>query len=355
LRRCARRFSKRLEPGSHTLRVRSVGRGGALSQIVAVRVRVRLPLPELVVDYTVSVGAGAGVPAPDGVSVWVPVTSSGALVRILQPDGAVMSRTILGVPSTSVGALDTAHADARSSAARDIWFASDAGARIVRVDHGTGATTGSVVVPSRPGGMTSGVTGPVSAAIWAFHFLQGTVSRIDAATAAVSSFQVDGARATGIAWHDGSLWLLTTQPAQVLELDPVTGAVRRSVDLRPPFVRAPSSVDTWSLAPASGALWATLPNYGALARIDLRRGQVRYVRIPYGRPFGVSVGPGGAWVATDRAVLLLDETTGALEAGTLVPSASRTGFVSIVFGNAAAWFTNYDRGTLTRVRAPGAP
>jgi streptogramin lyase len=166
---------------------------------------------------------------------------------------------------------------------------------------------------------------------------------------------VDGARATGIAWHDGSLWLLTTQPAQVLELDPVTGAVRRSVDLRPPFVRAPSSVDTWSLAPASGALWATLPNYGALARIDLRRGQVRYVRIPYGRPFGVSVGPGGAWVATDRAVLLLDETTGALEAGTLVPSASRTGFVSIVFGNAAAWFTNYDRGTLTRVRAPGAP
>jgi hypothetical protein len=53
--------------------------------------------------------------------------------------------------------------------------------------------------------------------------------------------------------------------------------------------------------------------------------------------------------------LLLDETTGALEAGTLVPSASRTGFVSIVFGNAAAWFTNYDRGTLTRVRAPGAP
>ncbi len=36
-------------------------------------------------------------------------------------------------------------------------------------------------------------------------------------------------------------------------------------------------------------------------------------------------------------------------------TSSRTGFVSIVYGYGAAWFTNYDRGTLTRVRAPGTP
>jgi hypothetical protein len=34
---------------------------------------------------------------------------------------------------------------------------------------------------------------------------------------------------------------------------------------------------------------------------------------------------------------------------TLPPTANVSGFASIVFGDGSAWFTNYDRGTLTSV------
>jgi hypothetical protein len=33
----------------------------------------------------------------------------------------------------------------------------------------------------------------------------------------------------------------------------------------------------------------------------------------------------------------------------LLRTANETGFASIAFGDGSAWFTNYDRGTLTRV------
>jgi sugar lactone lactonase YvrE len=93
----------------------------------------------------------------------------------------------------------------------------------------------------------------------------------------------------------------------------------------------------------------TLPNYSAVARLDTATHALRYVRTPYGRPFGVAVGGGSTWVATDHGVLRLDPSTGTPTGVALLPAASRSGFASIAFGGGAAWFTNYDRGTLTRV------
>ena len=119
--------------------------------------------------------------------------------------------------------------------------------------------------------------------------------------------------------------------------------------------RRRSLIDTWSLAFGDQAVWAALPNNGGVARIDAVSGEVRYVRIPYGNPFVIAVGAGSAWVATDRAVLRLDGRTGALQAAAFVSSANRSGFVSIAYGFGAAWLSNYDRGTLARVRAPGTP
>jgi hypothetical protein len=342
---CARRYSESLLPGQHTLRVRSVGRGGRLSRVVKVGVRVRFPVPELVLETPVSVGPGAGVPAPHANGIWVPVTSDGSLVRV--QNGAMVARTTVGVPTTDTGMLDAAVADDRSSVTRAIWSASDAGGRITAVTPSTAAPAARFDVASRPGGLTA-----TERAVWAFHFLQGTVTRIDIPTMTARRFEVPGAHATGIAWRDGSLWLLSTNPARVFELDPDTGAVRRTIELNPPFARRRSLVDTWWLSAGAG-LWATLPNHGAVARIDPQGGSVRYIRIPYGDPFGIDAT--GVWVATDRAVLQLDPTTGELKAAALIPAADRTGFVSIRAGYGAAWLANYDRGTLTEVRAPGSP
>jgi hypothetical protein len=63
---------------------------------------------------------------------------------------------------------------------------------------------------------------------------------------------------------------------------------------------------------------------------------------------------GSAWVATDRAVVRLDAATGAALGASTFPVADRSGFVSIAYGDGAAWLTNYDRGTLVRVTAASA-
>jgi hypothetical protein len=76
---------------------------------------------------------------------------------------------------------------------------------------------------------------------------------------------------------------------------------------------------------------------------------VTYTRTPYGRPFGVAVGGGSAWVATDHGVLRLDGVTAKPTGVALLPSANLSGFASITYADGAAWYTNYDRGTLTRV------
>ncbi|HET7759338.1 MAG TPA: hypothetical protein VFK62_05405 [Gaiellaceae bacterium] len=54
-------------------------------------------------------------------------------------------------------------------------------------------------------------------------------------------------------------------------------------------------------------------------------------------------------MATDHGVLRLDSATGNTMGAALLPAASQSGFASIAFGDGAAWYTNYDRGTLTRV------
>jgi streptogramin lyase len=125
--------------------------------------------------------------------------------------------------------------------------------------------------------------------------------------------------------------------------------VRRSIDLSPPFAPAYSVIETWWLAYGGGAVWATLPNYGAVARLDTASGTVAYSRIPYGRPFGVTAGGGSAWVATDHGVVRLDGVTAKPTGVALLPTADASGFASISYADGAAWYTNYDRGTLTRV------
>jgi streptogramin lyase len=336
LHRCAARYSQRLAPGAHVLRVRAVGPSGSLGRVTTVRVRVLEPIPALTVGASIVVGEGAGVPALGGGAAWVPTTGDGALARLVE--GTVVSRTPFGPRPPTGGFLDSA-----VFANGAVWIASDAGARIGRVDPASASVTARNEVAERPGGLTAG-----GGAVWAFHFLQGVITRIDAASAAKSTLTVSDARATGIAFGAGSVWLLTTAPA-VSELDPETGAVRRTIQLRPPFAPTRSFIESWWLAFGEGALWATLPNHDALARVDAATGAVRYVRLRQGRPFGVAVGDGSAWVATDRAVVRLDGATGAVVGASQLPLADRSGFVSIAYGERAAWVTNYDRGTVVRV------
>jgi streptogramin lyase len=338
---CRARFSQRLLPGRHTLRVRAVGKRRALSRVVAVKVTVELAYPQLAAAGPIRVGAGAGVPAAVGGSVWVPLTGTGDLERVDPATGSVTARAHVGSPSPAgSGFLDSA-----AAADGSIWSASDEGGTVARVDAASGAQTGTIQAGNRPGGLAVG-----DGAVWAFGFQGPDVTRIDASTGATRTVHVDGASAAGIAYGAGSLWVLSLNPAaRILEVDPASGAVRAAITLDPPFSSSHSLIDAWWLAYGDGAVWATLPNYGAVARLDTATHTLRYVHTPYGRPFGVAVGGGSAWVATDHGVLRLDSSTGRPTGAALLPAASRSGFASIAYGDGSAWFTNYDRGTLTGV------
>jgi hypothetical protein len=341
LHRCPARYSQTLTLGAHVLRVRAVGRRHTLSRVTTVRVLVTAPVPVLQVRPPVAVGPGAGVPATSPGSVWVPTTGDGMLVRVTS--GTVAGRTTVGVPGSS-GDLDTALAIGTR-----IWTASDAGDRIAAVDRSTGAVVQTIPVDDRPGGLVEGNSG----LLYAFHLQHGTITRVDTATGTATRLQGPNVSATGIAYGfvgSGSLWLLTT--SQLLELDPTTAAVRRTIPVQPPFSARHSFIETWWLAYGDNALWATLPNYDAVMRVDAISGQAQYFRLNYGRPFGVAIGAGSAWVATGRAVVRLDEHTGAILGAASLPTANLSGFVSIAFGYGSAWVTNYDRGTLTEVPNP---
>jgi streptogramin lyase len=226
-----------------------------------------------------------------------------------------------------------------------VWAASDAGGTIARIEPATNAVTARFTTAPRPGGLAAG-----GGFVWAFHFLRPTVTRIDVATNAIRTFDVAGLSATGITYADGSAWLLSERPARVFRLDPATGAVQRTIAFDIPFPARRSVVETWWLDHGEGAVWATLANNRGLARVDVVTGTVRYVPIAYGEPFGVAVGGGSAWAASDRAVWKLDAATGEAQAASLIPRGGGPGFVSIHYADGTAWLTTYERGTLVRVR-----
>jgi streptogramin lyase len=333
LHNCPARYSERLTPGSHVLRVRAIGHGGAMSPVVTVRVRITVPYARLTAGSPVRVGAGAGVPAVDGGSVWVPLTESGELARIDASGGTITAKTRVGAANGGAGFLDSAIA-----AGGSVWYASDAGGTISRVDASSGAPTATIPAGPRPGGLVAGV-----------GFLGSDITRVDAATAAARTVHIEGVHATGIAYGGGSLWVLSSSPARILQVDPDSGATLATFELQVPFARGFSSIESWWLAYGEGGVWATLPDYEAVARLDVTTKSFRYARTPYGRPFGVATGAGSAWVATNHGVLRLDGATGAPTGVALLPAAASSGFASIAYGADSAWFANYDRGTLTRV------
>jgi len=147
---CRARFSQKLFPGKHTLRVRAVGKHRALSRLVTVKVVVKVAYPRLAVASPIQVGAGAGVPAAAGGRVWVPDTETGDLERVDPAAGSVTHTTHVGSPAPGGGGyLDSA------AAGGSIWSASDAGGTIARVDAASGAETSTIQAGSRRVGSPS--------------------------------------------------------------------------------------------------------------------------------------------------------------------------------------------------------
>jgi streptogramin lyase len=279
------------------------------------------------------------VPAVGEGAVWVPGTGDGTLARV-DPSGTVTGRfpVVIATPAAAEGFLDSA-----VTAAGSVWVASDFNARIARVDPATGAVLASIRVPPRPGGLAAG-----AGSVWAFHFLSSAVTRVDAATGFVHMLEVPGAQLVGIAVAGTDVWVLSLGPMRLLRIAPASGAVLATVALTPRVAPVRSFIQAWWLAAGSdGALWATHPDFDAVTRAAA--GAVTTVPTRRGKPFGVAVGEGGVWVATDRAVVRIDPARNVVTGAGVLPPQSATGFAQIAVGLGAAWVAGYDTDALYRV------
>ena len=295
------------------------------------------------VSARIAVGRGAGVPAVDGNAVWVPATKLGSVVRVDVAGKRVVKSIKLGAPPRFTGYLDSA-----VIAAGSVWVARDVGDEIDRIDPARNRLTARIKVDSRPGGLAVG-----GGYVWAFHFLGPYVTRIDATTGAKRVFTIQGAAGTGIAYDAGAVWLLTATPSSVIKLDPGSGAVLARVPIVPPRPPKHGIVDTWWIAAGGGSLWAVNANYDRVTRVDEATGKaVASVSVPVSIPFGVVVYRGAAWVAGEGKVVRVDPATNRVAGVVTLSRSSRPVFTQVAAGPSGLWATDYDAGTLYRLRVP---
>jgi YVTN family beta-propeller protein len=168
-----------------------------------------------------------------------------------------------------------------------------------------GGATGPLVIEPRsvvridpagnqPVAVVRGQYGPVAVgegAVWIANTTDGTVSRIDPGTAAVTRTVSTRGAPLGIAVGEGTVWAWSSfeGEAKLTEIDPATGRVR--------FVQGLGYPDPAGGAVGFGSLWLSvndLGGQGALLRIDPQR-IVAITSLP-GKPGAVAAGEGAVWV-----------------------------------------------------------
>jgi streptogramin lyase len=164
--------------------------------------------------------------------------------------------------------------------------------------------------------------------------------RIDPATnRAVVAVPV-GAGPERVAVGEGSVWVANTTDRILVEVDPKTNVVLRTVDVA--RVGRPTL-----LAAGEGAVWIADRGPGVAARelwrYDPQSGELAALPTVRIAPFGIAVGLGSVWItdALSSAVLRIDPRSGAVTgAFPLVVSGSYPDVSFPVVGAGAVWFVD---------------
>jgi hypothetical protein len=264
-----------------------------------------------------------------GKSAWVACKEQSRLVRVALPGGRQTANVRLDRPVIavavglgSVWALDsgstlyrldlrTGRVARRSrldaTAAYNVWIgggaiwvADDQGASVLRVSPSTNKVVAHIPVGDGPADMVFSGT-----QAWVVTHRDNTIFRVDVATNRATRLGTVGsgnAAVERLALLGGSLWA-TGRGAPLLEVDPATGAIRRSIEVDG------TGID---VVAASGALWVPvrtqavdetgLPTMTAVRRVA-RDGAVTTVATARGRVdvHGLAVGLGAVWLADNSS------------------------------------------------------
>lgn len=218
-------------------------------------------------------------------------------------------------------------------------------------------------------------------AVWVTSAPDGTLSRIDPGTEAVSGEPIRLPRGiTGVTIGGGSVWVSSPRRGEVLRVDTDSGQVTTRIDVggRPGAIVTGGGriwvaddagggvtainvaggrifqrgiaphVAPLRLAVGAGGVWVSSATTGAVRRIDLSTATAG-APIPAGRgPAGVTVGGGLVWVANSRAdrVTRVDPATHTL-VGLPIPVGERPGGIDA--GTESVWVANSADGTVSRI------
>jgi len=150
-----------------------------------------------------------------------------------------------------------------------VWFASED--RLNAVDPDSGKLLGAIDVPARAGTAFDGKH--------LYQIAKGHIQKINPANGQVLSSiptpSVDDN--SGLAWAEGSLWVGQADARKILQLDPQTGTVLRSI----PSERIVTGV-TWVEGELWHATWAD-NDESDLRRVDPKTGEVlEKIELPAG-------------------------------------------------------------------------
>ena len=187
--------------------------------------------------------------------------------------------------------------------------------------------------------------------VWVLNRDDQTISLIDAATRSLVKTFAIGATPADLAVGAGHVWVGDSVASAVLELDPETGVVLRTISAPPltPPQRRPGRPLGGGVAVGLGAVWFLSGN-ATLTRIDPRTGRVssriRHRGLASSDTPSVAVGEGAVWVSSCCSVVTgIDPATNTVAAvveGFWGPSAAGLGGV---------WLAAADDGLLWRLKS----
>jgi hypothetical protein len=204
-------------------------------------------------------------------------------------------------PHVGVGTVD--FAVDRSS----VWVISSRERRLRRVDLESGRRIGA---PTSLSGTPIAVAAdPGRAAVWIgitgdSPRREGRLVRVHARTGKVLKEVTLPRRVTQLVALPGAVWVLARNAPELLEVDPTTGAVRRTIEL--------PAEHTSFLSYGERMLWATVRDDDQLIRIDPRSGDYGTLSLSE-NPAWVDVHDGHAWVALNGSNELARVSTASMQ------------------------------------------
>jgi streptogramin lyase len=349
LKKCAARFtSARLAVGAHKLRVRALDAKKRKSRITTVAFTITPPPPPppppvgpLTVKQTVPVAGWPGNPLIAFGSVWIPSSQTGVLTRLDPADGHVIA-TIQAGDSRAPAANN--YFDQVVASSNAIWYASDAGSFIARIDPATNRVVTALAVFGRPAGIAIG-----AGSVWVSLLDGSEVLRIDPVENEITE-RIDTGPTRGLTFASGAVWVASGSSPAVFRIDPATNKIAATTPIGSDERFIGGYYEVWFAAGGSSGVWVANQLQNLVSHLDANGRLVAQIPLGIGfNPYSIAVDGNIAWVANNSNLVRIDATTNKAVSSTPLPGATNAGIYAVAAFGAQIWVTNYDKNEAYRI------